>query len=167
VTNSAVVTEIGYWNRYRCTTTEARSRLNHRRNSWLYTTDRDLPHSNMKLRKPTVYIGWNDVTYLWSQYDRHFVGQDRRTVRSLVAKICRVIRIKLNQLVYKNVRFIAILLRKWCPNKKRFAELDLQHGGKIAGIDMIWRNYVTVTLCQAFAPERYRSTVSHCLLTFQ
>jgi len=30
-----------------------------------------------------VYMGWNDVTYLWSQYDRHFVGQHRRTVRSL------------------------------------------------------------------------------------
>ena len=24
----------------------------------------------------------NDVTYLWSHYDRHFVGQHRRTVRS-------------------------------------------------------------------------------------
>ena len=95
------------------------------------------------------YIGWNDVTYLWSQYDRHFVGQHRRTVRSLVVKIRRIIRMKLNQLVYENVRIIAILLRKWCPNKKRFAELDLQHGGKTAGIDMIWRNYVTVTLCIA------------------
>jgi len=42
---------------------------------------------------------------------------------------------------------ITILLRKWCPNKKHFAELDLQHGGKTAGIDMIWRNYVTVTIC--------------------
>jgi len=31
-----------------------------------------------------------------------------------VAKICRVIRIKLNQLVEENVRIIAILLRKWC-----------------------------------------------------
>jgi len=29
-----------------------------------------------------VYMGWNDVIYLWSQYDRHFVGQHRRTVRS-------------------------------------------------------------------------------------
>ena len=28
------------------------------------------------------YIGWNDVTYLRSQYDRHFAGQHRRTVRS-------------------------------------------------------------------------------------
>jgi len=25
---------------------------------------------------------WNGVTYLWSQYDRHFVGQHRSTVRS-------------------------------------------------------------------------------------
>ena len=50
-------------------------------------------------RRHELYIGWNDVTYLWSQYDRHFVGQDRRTLRSEVAKICRVIRIKLNQLV--------------------------------------------------------------------
>ena len=32
-------------------------------------------------------------------------------------------------------------------SKKHFAELDLQHGGKTAGINMIWRNYVTVTLC--------------------
>jgi len=23
----------------------------------------------------TLYIGWSDVTYLWSQCDRHFVGQ--------------------------------------------------------------------------------------------
>ena len=30
----------------------------------------------------TQYIGWNDVTYLWPQYDRHFAGQDSRTVRS-------------------------------------------------------------------------------------
>jgi len=64
-----------------------------------------------------------------------------------VAKICHVIRIKLNQLVWENVRIIPILLREWCPNKKHFAELDLQRGGKTAGIDMVWRNYVTVTLC--------------------
>ena len=40
-----------------------------------------------------------------------------------------------------------MLLRKWYASKKHFAELDLQHGWKTAGIDMIWRNYVTVTLC--------------------
>jgi len=45
-------------------------------------------------------------------------------------EIYRVIRIKLNQLLSENVRISAILLRKWCPSKKHFAELDLQHGGK-------------------------------------
>jgi len=62
-------------------------------------------------------------------------------------KIYRVIRTKLNQLVYENVRISATLQRKWCPSKKHFAQLDLQHDGKTAGIDMIWRNYVSVTLC--------------------
>ena len=47
----------------------------------------------------------------------------------------------------------AILLRKLCPSKKHFAELDLQHGGKTADIDMIWRNYVTVTLCIIDVPR--------------
>ena len=46
-----------------------------------------------------VYIGWNDVTYLRLQYDRHFVCQRCRAARSSVVKICRIIRIKLNQLV--------------------------------------------------------------------
>jgi len=43
-----------------------------------------LAQANGVVRDPQfwVYIGWNDVTYLWSLYDRHFVGQDRRTVRS-------------------------------------------------------------------------------------
>jgi len=27
------------------------------------------------------YIGRSDVTYLWSQYDRHFVRQRRRIMR--------------------------------------------------------------------------------------
>jgi len=30
---------------------------------------------------------------------------------------------------------------------KRFVELAPQNGGKTAGMDIIWRNYVTVTLC--------------------
>jgi len=41
---------------------------------------------------------------------------------------------KVESVGLKNVRIIAILLRKWCPNKKHFAELGLQHGGKTAGI---------------------------------
>ena len=47
----------------------------------------------------------------------------------------------------ENVCVIIILLRKWCHNNKHFSELDSHRGGKTAGIDMVWRNYVTVTLC--------------------
>jgi len=54
---------------------------------------------------------------------------------------------KMNKLLFKNVCIITILLRKWCHNDKRLAELAPHHGGKTAGIDIVWRNYVTVTLC--------------------
>jgi len=49
-------------------------------------------------------------------------------------KICRVIRIKLNQLVYENGRIITILLRKWCKNNKHYTELAPQNGGKTAAM---------------------------------
>jgi len=49
--------------------------------------------------------------------------------------------------VYENVHIIAMLLRKRCQNNKHFAELAPQNGGKTTGIDMIFRNYITVTLC--------------------
>jgi len=62
-------------------------------------------------------------------------------------KISRVIRIKLNQLVEENVWISAICLWKWCHNNKHLAQLAPQRGGKTAGIDMTWRNYVAVTLC--------------------
>jgi len=77
-------------------------------------------------------------------------------------KIYRVIRIKLNQLVYENVGISTILQRKWCPSKKHFAELDLQHGGKTAGIDMIWRKYVTVTLCIPYGGHKYCCVAKRC-----
>jgi len=64
-----------------------------------------------QLTAESLYIGWSDVTYLWSRYDRHFVQQHGHTVRSKRVKICRVIWTKLFK---KNVCIIAILLRKWC-----------------------------------------------------
>jgi len=54
---------------------------------------------------------------------------------------------KIESVCLRNVRIIAILLRKWCHNNKHFAEVAPQNGGKTVGIDMIRRNYVTVTLC--------------------
>jgi len=49
---------------------------------------------------------------------------------------------------------ITILLRKWCHNNKHFSELASHHGEKIAGIDMVWRNYVTVTVCITAHPSK-------------
>jgi len=46
----------------------------------------------------SLYIGWSDVSYLWSQCNRHFVSQ-HVVLCSYMVKICRVIWIKLNQLV--------------------------------------------------------------------
>jgi len=54
---------------------------------------------------------------------------------------------KLNQLVQENVRIITILLRKWCDSNIHLWELAPHSGGKTAGTDTLWRNYVTVTLC--------------------
>jgi len=54
---------------------------------------------------------------------------------------------KLNRLVSENVRVVTVFLRKWCHSSTHFSELAPHHGGKTAGIDMVWRNYVTVTLC--------------------
>ena len=47
------------------------------------------------------YMGWSDVTYLWSVVAMRspFCWSARRTVCGQMVKICRVIRIKLNQLV--------------------------------------------------------------------
>ena len=42
---------------------------------------------------------------------------------------------------------IITVLRQWCHSNKHFSKLAPHHGGKTAGIDMVWRNCVTVTLC--------------------
>jgi len=73
-------------------------------------------------------------------------GAMRHAVWSLIVKICCVIQIKLNPLVKKNVPVVTDLLRKWCHNSIHFSELAPHHGGKTAGRDMVWRNYVTITL---------------------
>jgi len=62
-------------------------------------------------------------------------------------KICHVIWIKWISWFEKMSTLSPTLLSKWCHNNKHFSELASHHGGKTAGIDMVWRNYVTVTLC--------------------
>jgi len=51
--------------------------------SYQYSKNIANTNTNTYLQNALQYIGWkNDVTYLWSQYNRHFVGQHRRTVCS-------------------------------------------------------------------------------------
>ena len=53
----------------------------------------------------------------------------------------------------KCTRIITILLRKWCRNNKHLSELAPIHGGKPAGIDMVWRNLTSLSPC--VSPEYY------------
>jgi len=76
-----------------------------------------------------------------------------------VVKMCRVVRIKLNQLVWQNVYVLLLFYAKCCHSSKHFSELASDHGGKPAGIDMEWKNYVTVTLCIGRSSFKFRSAL--------
>jgi len=98
------------------------------------------------------YIWWSDATVICSH---NTISVLWATQRKVSGKDLLRYRIKLNQFLKENVRIITILLRKWCHNNKHFAEPASRHGGKTGEIDMIWRNYVTVTLCiHAVTDER-------------
>jgi len=60
-------------------------------------------------RRTRLYIGWSDVTYLWSQCDRHFVGQH--------VVLCVVKRWRFVALFEQNwiswFKKMSVLLRKW------------------------------------------------------
>jgi len=77
-----------------------------------------------------------------------------------MAKIYRVIQIKLNQLVSENVHVITDLPTKRftrCHSDRHFSEFCLQHGGKKStGIDME-QKCVTVTVCKKVAHTRLPS----------
>jgi len=55
----------------------------------------------------SIYIGWSDVTYLWSQCDRHFVGQH--------VVLC----------VVKWWRFVALFEWNWISWFKKISVLSL------------------------------------------
>ena len=68
-----------------------------------------------------------------SRYDRHFVDITWHDVWSSKAKICGVIHIKLNQLVYENVHAITSLPLKRIKRyytANIFSEYYLQDGGE-------------------------------------
>ena len=93
-----------------------------------------------------LYIGWSDVTYLWSQCDCHFVGQH---VVLCVVKWWRfVVLFEQNWISwFKKMSVLSLSYWEsdvyWRQNNKHFAELAPQNGGK----QLIWRNYITATLC--------------------
>jgi len=95
-----------------------------------------------------VTVGWSDVTVMWSQDDIYVVRQH--------GVLCEVKWWNLSR--YSN-KIKAVGLRK-CPyyhylttkvmsqqQKQTFLRACPHHGGKRAGIDMAWKNYITVTLC--------------------
>jgi len=91
-------------------------------------------------------IGWNDVTYLWLQCDRHFVGQH---VILCVVKWWRFVALfEYNWISWiKKMSVLSLSYWEsdvyWRQNSKHFAELAPQNDGK----QLIWKNYITVTLC--------------------
>jgi len=102
-------------------------------------------HPKFALRPHHVYIGWSDVTYLWSQCDRHFVGQH---VVLCVVKWWRFVALfEWNWISwFKNMSVLSLSYWEsdfyWRHNNKHFAELAPQNGKQ-----PIWRNYVPITLC--------------------
>jgi len=61
---------------------------------------------------------------------------------------------KTESVALTKVCIITMVLKKWSHNNKHFSDLVPHHDGKTAGIDMIWRNYVTVTLCICANPMK-------------
>jgi len=93
-----------------------------------------------------MYIGWSDVRYLWSQCDHHFVGEH---VVLCVVKWWRFVASFESNWISSFKKLSVLSLSYWESDVcKHFAEVAPQNGGK----QLIWRNYVIVTLCiQAYA----------------
>jgi len=93
-----------------------------------------------------IYIGWSDVTYLWSQCNHHFVGQH---IVLCVVKWWRFVKLLESNWIgwFKKMSVLSLSYWEsdiyWCQNNTHFAELTPQNARK----QLIWRNYVTVTLC--------------------
>ena len=93
-----------------------------------------------------VYFERSDVTYLWSQCNRHFVGQH---VVLCVVKWWRLVALLESNWISWFTKMSLLSLSYWesdvywRQNNKHFTDLSPQNGRK----QLIWRNYVTVTLC--------------------
>jgi len=92
-----------------------------------------------------VYIWWSDVTVICG-HNSIFVFWDSTAYCVKLSDLWRYSN-KIESVGLRNVLIVTILLRKCCHSNKHFAEVFLRRGRKTAGIDMVWRNYVTVALC--------------------
>jgi len=102
-------------------------------------------------RNSSLYIQWSDVTESMAQYDRHFVGITRFNVFSWMAKIYRVIQIKLIQFVSRKCPYDdrptnEASLRAISQWQTFLRVLPTRWRQKSTGID-VEQNYVTVTPC--------------------
>jgi len=86
-----------------------------------------------------LHIGWSDVTYLWSQCDRHFVSQH---VVLCVVKWWRFVALLESNWIswFKKMSVLSLSYWEsdiyWRQNDKHFAELAPQNGGN----QLMWRN---------------------------
>ena len=90
-------------------------------------------------------VKWRHI-YIWSQCDRHFVGQH---VELCVVKWWIFDALFESNWISRFKKMSVLSLSHWesdvywRQNSKHLSELAPQNGGK----QLIWRNYVTVTLC--------------------
>jgi len=98
-------------------------------------------------------IGWSDVT-VTVICDLYAVGQHGVLCEVKWWGISRYSD-KIESFFKENVRTITVLLRKWCHSKKHFVEPAAPyHGGKTTSTDVVWRNYVAVTIHVVVADNR-------------
>jgi len=101
------------------------------------------------------YIRWSDVTVicgyiaismLWGNtaYCVKLSGEDLSRYSNKTESVALIKKMFILSVSY---------IRKRCHNNKHFSELASHHGGKTAGIHMVWRNYVTLTLCRSIGSD--------------
>jgi len=84
-----------------------------------------------------VTCGHNTISTLWGNmaYYVKLSGEHLSLYSNTTESVC-----------LRKCPYYCILQRKWCHYNKRFLQIVPRHGGKSAGIDMTWRNFVTVVL---------------------
>jgi len=91
-----------------------------------------------------VYIGWSDVTVICGHILIYVVGATWCNMSQLSGADLSRYSNEIDSVGLRNGPYYH--LEKWSYNYKYVSKLALHHGGQTAGIDVVWRNFVTVTL---------------------